>query len=325
MKNYNILFAIFPLVSLFLFCMKIYSHVGGAIGNTPLIRLKRIEESFGLKANIYAKLERNNPSGSIKDRAAFAIIEEGERLGLLKKDTTIVEATSGNMGISLSMIASYKGYETHIYMPENSSKERRLMMEAYGAKVFLTPKEEGMDGAVKKANADPSLHKFYAHQFENMANPIAHEQTGKEIWEALEGNVDAFLAGIGTGGTISGVAKVLKEKKPSIKIIGVEPASSPLLTQGKAGNHKIQGLGANFVPKTLNLSLVDKIYDVLDEEAIKGTKLLAKKEGILAGISSGAALSGAIKFIKETNFCGNIAIILPDNGERYLSLGGLYE
>lgn len=304
--------------------MNVKSNVLEAIGNSPLIRLKKIEETLSLSCCLFAKCERFNPSGSVKDRAALSIIEKAEKEGLLKEGDTIVEATSGNMGISLAMIAASKGYKIRIYMPENTSKERKLMMEAYGAEVILTPKEEGMNGAVIRAEKEASSHTFLAHQFENLANPEVHKKTGEEIYNDLDGKIDVFLAGIGTGGTISGTAKYLKQRVPSIKIIGVEPASSPLLTKGMTGSHALQGLGPNFIPKTLDSSLLDEVIDIEDEEGKEGARMLAKEEGILAGISSGAALMGALKYIKKYNFCGNIVIVLPDNGERYLSVEGLY-
>ncbi len=304
--------------------MNVKSNVLEAIGNSPLIRLKKIEKTLSLSCCLFAKCERFNPSGSVKDRAALSIIEKAEKEGLLKEGDMIVEATSGNMGISLAMIAASKGYKIRIYMPENSSKERKLMMEAYGAEVILTPKEEGMNGAVIRAEKEASSHTFLAHQFENLANPEAHKKTGEEIYNDLDGKIDVFLAGIGTGGTISGTAKYLKQRVPSIKIIGVEPASSPLLAKGITGSHALQGLGPNFIPKTLDSSLLDEVIDIEDEEGKEGARMLAKEEGILAGISSGAALMGALKYIKKYNFCGNIVIVLPDNGERYLSVEGLY-
>ena len=299
-----------------------------SIGHTPLVRLKNIEEMYHLPYKIFAKLERNNPSGSVKDRPALYIVKDGIRKGLIDKDSTIIEATSGNMGISLAMIASALNLKCLIVMPENASKERKQMIEAYGAKVMLTKKEDGMEGSVKLANelAKNVKNSFLASQFDNSSNLKAHyETTSKEILEDLNNNLDVFIAGVGTGGTISGCAKRFKEVLKNVEIIGVEPKSSPLLNKGYVASHKIQGLGPNFIPNILSIKLIDRIIDVSDEDAYEFSRVLAKKEGILAGISSGAALFAATTLDKNLYKDKNICLILPDNGERYLSVEGLYE
>ena len=299
-----------------------------AIGNTPLLKLNNIINSFNLSFSLYAKLERNNPSGSVKDRAAYFIINDALKEKKITKNSVVIEATSGNMGISLSMICASIGIKCIICMPENASKERVLMMKAYGSEVILTKKEEGMVGSVKMAEELATKYKdsFLAHQFENESNVKAHyETTSWEILKDLEGKLDVFLAGVGTSGTLIGNAKRFKEYKQDIEVIGVEPFSSPLLNKGFSGRHLIQGLGPNFVPKIYDSRLVDRVIDVKDEEAYEGTRILAKKEGLLCGISSGAALKAAISLDKDKYKGKNVVIILPDNGERYLSVENLYE
>ncbi len=304
--------------------MNIKQNVTELVGNTPLIEFNKLEKDYDLKAHIIGKLEYMNPAGSIKDRIALSIIEDYEEKGILKEGSTIIEPTSGNTGIGLAMIASIKGYKTIITMPSTMSKERIALMKAYGAEVVLTDGTKGMKGAIEKAN---ELHEeiensIIAGQFENMANPLAHyKTTGPEIYKDSDGKVDIFVAGIGTGGTISGVGKYLKEKNKDIKVVGVEPASSPVLSEGKSGGHKIQGIGAGFVPHTLNTDIYDEIITVTNEDAFAATKLIARKEGVLVGISSGAAIVAALKLAKrEENAGKNIVVILPDTGNRYLSL-----
>jgi len=304
-----------------------YSSILEAIGNTPLIKLEKIEKHYDLTFNLYGKLERNNPSGSIKDKPAYYIVLDALNKKLINKETILLEATSGNMGISLAMIGAYLNIKVIIAMPENSSKERIQMMKAYGASVILTKKEEGMTGSIKKIE---DLHRKFknsiiASQFENEANIKAHyEITAKEIYDDLEGKVDVFLAGFGTSGTLMGCAKFFKERNPNIKIIGVEPLSSPLLTKGEIGSHKIQGIGANFIPKLFDKSLIDQIITISNEEAYELTKELAKKEGILAGISSGANIAAILKIDGKSCRNCNIVTVLPDNGERYLSVEELF-
>lgn len=304
--------------------MNIKQNVTELVGNTPLIEFKKLEKDYDIKAHIIGKLEYMNPAGSIKDRIALSIIEDYEEKGILKDGFTIIEPTSGNTGIGLSMIASIKGFKVIITMPSTMSKERIALMKAYGAEVVLTDGTKGMKGAIEKAN---ELHEqiensIIAGQFENMANPKAHyKTTGPEIYKDTDGKVDIFVAGIGTGGTISGVGKYLKEKNKDIKVVGVEPASSPVLTEGKSGGHKIQGIGAGFVPHTLDTGIYDEVITVTNEDAFAATKLIARKEGVLVGISSGAAIVAALKLAKrEENQGKNIVVILPDTGNRYLSL-----
>ncbi len=304
--------------------MNIKQNVTELVGKTPLIEFKRLEKDENIKAHIIGKLEYLNPAGSIKDRIALSIIEDYEAKGILKEGSTIIEPTSGNTGIGLSMIATVKGYKTIITMPSTMSKERIALMKAYGAEVVLTDGAKGMKGAIEKAN---ELHEeiensIIAGQFENMANPLAHyKTTGPEIYEDTDGKVDIFVAGIGTGGTISGVGKFLKEKNKDIKVVGVEPLSSPVLTQGVSGPHKIQGIGAGFVPNTLNTEIYDEIITVSNEDAFATTNKIAKKEGVLVGISSGAAIYAAMKLAqRKENEGKNIVVILPDTGNRYLSL-----
>lgn len=303
--------------------MNIYKSVTETIGNTPLVALARIENELGLKAKIFAKLEYFNPAGSIKDRAALNMIEAAERDGRLTKDTVIIEPTSGNTGIGLAAIAAARGYKVIIAMPETMSIERRRVMSAYGAQLVLTEGAKGMKGAIEKAE---ELHKeisgsIIAGQFVNPANPEAHyKTTGPEIWNDTDGNVDIFVAGVGTGGTITGAGRYLKEKNSAVKVVAVEPEGSPVLSEGRSGKHGIQGIGAGFVPDTLDTEVYDEIIRVREQEAFMAGRMAAAKEGILAGISSGAALSGAIELAKRKENEGkNIVVILPDTGDRYLS------
>lgn len=302
----------------------IKQNITELIGKTPLVELKKYEEFVGAKANIIAKLEYLNPAGSIKDRIALSIIETYEEKGLLKKGSTIIEPTSGNTGIGLAMVSAYKGYRLIITMPDTMSKERIDLMKAYGAEVILTDGKKGMNGAIEKAN---ELHasiadSIIAGQFENSANPLAHyKTTGPEIYKDSEGKVDILVAGIGTGGTISGIGKYLKEQNENIEIVGVEPFDSPVLTKGVSGPHKIQGIGAGFIPNTLDTYIYDRVITVKSEEAYDTLKNLAKLEGIFVGVSSGAALYAASLLAKEEENRGkNIVVILPDGGNRYLSL-----
>ncbi len=303
--------------------MNVYHSVEELIGNTPLLELTNLEKHFGCKARLFAKVESLNPSGSVKDRVAKYMILEAERRGELQPGATIIEPTSGNTGIGIASIAASKGYRCIIVMPDTMSLERRRMIAAYGAEIVLTPGKEGMAGSVNKANAllKEIPGSVVLGQFDNPANPLAHiETTGPEIEEALDGNVDAFVAGIGTGGTITGVAKYLKTKHPCIHIVGVEPASSPLLTQGHAGPHKIQGIGANFVPTILDRGLIDEVVDIQDEEAFEYAKLCGKREGLLIGISAGAALKAAVSVAKQADYVGkNVVVLFPDGGDRYFS------
>ena len=301
----------------------IYRSAEELIGKTPMVELSKIENEFSLKSKIIAKLEFLNPAGSSKDRAAKTILDEAEEKGLLKKGDTIIEATSGNTGIALSMLGAIRGYKVIIVMPDTMSKERIAIMKAYGATVVLTDGEKGMAGANQKALEikEKTEGSFIAKQFENPSNPNAHYlSTGPEIYESTEGSVDIFVSCIGTGGTLSGVGKYLKEQNPSIKIYGVEPESSPLLTKGISGKHKIQGIGANFIPQTYDSTVCDKVYTVSDEDAYEIARLISKKEGICVGISSGAALKCAIE-IAKTEENKNIVVLLPDTGMRYLSDG----
>lgn len=305
--------------------MKIFDDISALVGATPLMRLERFEKQQGIEAAVLAKLEYFNPGGSVKDRVALHIIEQAEKEDRLIPGSVIIEPTSGNTGIGLAMVAAAKGYKVILTMPESMSLERRQLLSAYGAELVLTPAAEGMSGAVKKAEeiAAATANSFIAGQFTNPDNPEAHYlTTGPEIWSDTDGKVDVFVASIGTGGTISGTAKYLKEKNPDIKIIGVEPASSPLLTKGVAGAHKIQGIGANFVPDTLNKDIIDEIVTVSDDSAYEYTRLVAKAEGCLVGISSGAALAAACAVAaREENKGKNIVVLLPDSGSRYLSSG----
>ena len=304
--------------------MKIYDNILDYIGGTPLIRVPRISQRLGLGCNLFVKHEGVSAGGSIKDRTAKTIIEEAEKRGEIKEGATIIEPTSGNTGIGLAMISSVKGYEAIIVMPDTMSPERARLMEAYGAKVIRTDGSLGMAGAIAEAQRlmDEIPGSFMPSQFENPDNALAHiRNTGPEIFEDTDGEVDIVVGGIGTGGTISGVGEYLKSVKPGVKIIGVEPESSPILTEGRSGKHGIQGIGAGFVPKVLNLDVVDEVATVSDEDAILHARMLARLEGILVGISSGAAFSVAVKEArKEKNRGKTIVVILPDSGERYLSL-----
>ena len=298
------------------------------IGNTPLVKLNKIIKKYNLSFNLFAKVERFNPSGSIKDRASYFMIKDALNNPKINNDTLIIEPTSGNTGIGLAMICAYLNLKCHIYMPENSSIERVKMMEAYGAKVILTEASLGMKGAIDAAFKEYKENKnsFVPSQFDNLANLKSHYYTtAKEILYDLDNKIDVLIAGIGTGGTISGISSYFKDNNINAYIIGVEPSSSPLLTKKYTGAHKIQGIGANFIPEILKLENIDEVIDIKDDEAYKGCNILAKEEGIFAGISSGAALSAALKLDSNKFKNKNIVIILPDNGERYLSVEGLYE
>lgn len=301
----------------------IYSSMEELIGGTPLLELKKIEKEFNLKARILAKLEYFNPAGSVKDRIAKEMILDAEEKGILKSGSTIIEPTSGNTGIGLAAVGTARGYKVILVMPETMSVERRMMMKAYGAEIVLSEGSKGMKGAIAKAE---ELHQsipgsIIPGQFDNSANPRAHyKTTGPEIWEDTDGEVDIFIAGVGTGGTVSGVGKYLKEKKPSVEVIAVEPKGSPVLSEGHPGPHKIQGIGAGFVPKTLDTSIYDKVVTAVEEDAYKAARDMGKREGILVGISSGAALSVAIEEAKKPENEGKtIVVLLPDTGDRYFS------
>jgi len=291
------------------------------IGDTPLIQLNRI--TSGLKSTLYAKLESKNPGGSVKDRISLSMIQEAEKQGKINKDTVIIEPTSGNTGIGLAIVSAVKGYRLILTMPESMSIERRRLLKAYGAELVLTPAAEGMKGTIKKAEelAAQTPNAFIPQQFQNPANPQIHrETTGPEIWKATEQKIDIVVAGVGTGGTITGIAEYIKPLKSTFKAIAVEPFNSPVLTGGKPGPHKIQGIGAGFIPKILRMDLVDEVIKVKYEDAVKTARLLAKKEGILAGISSGAATYAALQVAKRTeNENKTLVVILPDTGERYLT------
>lgn len=308
---------------------KIYTSVDQLIGKTPLVELTHIERENNLSAKIVAKLEYFNPAGSVKDRIAKAMIDEAEAKGLLKEDSVIIEPTSGNTGIGLASVAASRGYRIIIVMPETMSVERRKLMKAYGAEIVLTDGSKGMKGAIAKANelAEQTPGSFIPSQFDNPANPKAHTlTTGPEIWEDTDGDVDIFVAGVGTGGTVTGVGEYLKSKNPDIKVVAVEPATSAVLSTGVPGSHKIQGIGAGFVPQVLNTSIYDEIVTVADEDAFDTVKSIGKSEGILVGISSGAAVYAAIELAKrEENAGKTIVAILPDTGDRYLSLPFLNE
>ena len=301
----------------------IYQGTLGLIGNTPLVELTHIEKKFGLRSRLLAKLEYFNPAGSVKDRIAKEMIEQAERDGKLKPGSTIIEPTSGNTGIGLAAIAAAKGYRIIIVLPETMSIERRNIIKAYGAELVLSDGTKGMKGAIAKAE---ELHKeiensFIPEQFENPANPAAHRKTtGPEIWNDTDGEVDAFVAGVGTGGTITGTGEYLKSKKADVKIVAVEPETSAVLSTGKAGAHKIQGIGAGFVPNTLNTEVYDEIIAVSNEASFEYSKIIAKEEGVLVGISSGAALYAAIEVAKRPEFEGKTVVaLLPDSGDRYYS------
>lgn len=303
--------------------MKIYKSADELIGNTPLLELINIEKKFNLKAKLFAKLEFMNVSGSAKDRVAKAMILDAEKSGKLKPDSVIIEPTSGNTGIGLASVGTSRGYKVIIVMPDTMSKERQLLIKAYGAELVLTDGTKGMKGCIEKAEslAKEIPNSFIPDQFSNPSNPKVHkETTGPEIWNDTDGKVDIFVAGVGTGGTITGVGEFLKEKNPNIKIVAVEPEDSPLLSKGIAGSHKIQGIGANFVPKILNTDIYDEIITIKNEEAFDAKNLLGTTEGILVGISSGASLSAAIKLAQQEENAGkNIVAFFVDTGERYLS------
>ncbi|MBR5229896.1 MAG: cysteine synthase A [Firmicutes bacterium] len=303
--------------------MKVYNSITELAGGTPLLKLNRIIDEKELEVSIYGKLELFNPAGSAKDRVGLAMIKDAEKKGILKPGATIIEPTSGNTGIGLAMTAMARGYKIILTMPETMSIERRKLLAAYGAQVVLTPGSEGMKGAINKAEelAATIPGSFMPGQFDNRANPDVHYRTtGPEIWEDMDGQIDIFVAGIGTGGTITGVGKFLKEKNPDIKIIAVEPAGSPLLSQGKSGPHGLMGIGANFVPSILDRSIIDEIITVKEADAYEAGRLMAGKEGVLVGITSGAALHAAMEMASRPENKGkNIVAFMPDTGERYLS------
>ena len=303
--------------------MKVYKKITDIVGHTPLLEVENIEAAEKLDAKIYAKLEYFNPAGSVKDRIATAMIDDAEAKGVLKKGGVIIEPTSGNTGIGLASVAAARGYRLIIAMPETMSVERRNLMKAYGAELVLTDGSKGMKGAIAKANelAAEIEGSFIPSQFSNPANPAIHEKTtGVEIWEDTDGKVDIFVAGVGTGGTVTGVGKYLKSKNPDVKVVAVEPKSSPVLSEGTAGPHKIQGIGAGFVPDTLDTNIYDEIITVENEAAFETGRMIAKTEGVLVGISSGAAMWAAIQLAKRPENKGKtIVALLPDTGERYLS------
>lgn len=308
---------------------KIAQSITDLIGNTPLLALNNYAKAMNLQCTILAKLEYFNPAGSAKDRIAYSMIEDAERRGLLKPGSTIIEPTSGNTGIGLASVAASKGYKTILTMPDTMSLERRNLLKAYGAQLVLTPGAQGMKGAVDKALELTSEidGAYMPSQFDNPANPAIHyKTTGPEIWRDTEGRVDAFVAGVGTGGTVSGVGKFLKEQNAKIKVFAVEPDTSPVLNGGQPGPHKIQGIGANFVPKNYDASVIDKVLDISADAAFKTSRLLAKHEGLLVGISSGAAVYAATQLAQRQEFKGKtIVALLPDTGERYLTTPGFLE
>lgn len=302
---------------------KIYNSLTELIGNTPLMEVKNIEKAEGLKARVLVKIESFNPGGSVKDRIALAMIEDAERTGALKPGALIIEPTSGNTGIGLAWVASVKGYKLILTMPDTMSIERRKLLQALGAELVLTPGAEGMNGAIRRARELQAENpgSFIPMQFDNPANPAMHYRTtGQEIWRDTDGEVDIFVAGVGTGGTVTGIARALKEHKPSVRVVAVEPENSPVLEGGKPGPHKIQGIGAGFVPKNYDAAVVDEVVAVPDEDAVLASRLLAQKEGLLVGISSGAAFAVALaEARKPENEGKTIVALLPDTGERYLS------
>ena len=301
----------------------IYTSAHQLIGHTPLLELTHIEEKLGLKAKILAKLELFNPAGSVKDRVALTMIEDAEASGALKPDSVIIEPTSGNTGIGLAAVAAARGYRMIVVMPDSMSMERRLLMTAYGAELVLTPGAKGMAGAIAKADelAAEIPNSFIPGQFVNPSNPKAHrETTGPEIYDDTDGTVDIFVAGVGTGGTITGVGEYLKSRNPKVQVVAVEPSDSPVLSGGQAGPHKLQGIGAGFVPEVLNTSVYDEVFSVTSEDAYAGGRLMGRSEGVLVGISSGAALHAAIQVAKRPENEGKtIVVLLPDTGDRYLS------
>lgn len=301
----------------------IYTSAHQLIGHTPLLELTHIEEKLGLKAKILAKLELFNPAGSVKDRVALTMIEDAEASGVLKPDSVIIEPTSGNTGIGLAAVAAARGYRMIVVMPDSMSMERRLLMTAYGAELVLTPGAKGMAGAIAKADelATEIPNSFIPGQFVNPSNPKAHrETTGPEIYDDTDGNVDIFVAGVGTGGTITGVGEYLKSRNPKVQVVAVEPSDSPVLSGGNPGPHKLQGIGAGFVPEVLNTQVYDEVFPVTSEEAYAGGRLMGRSEGVLVGISSGAALHAAIQVAKRPENEGKtIVVLLPDTGDRYLS------
>lgn len=300
---------------------RIYNSIVETIGNTPLVRLNRLTD--GLKATVLVKVESFNPAGSVKDRIGAAMIADAEERGILKPDTLIVEPTSGNTGIALAFVAAAKGYKVILVMPDTMSVERRKLFKAYGADLVLTPGAEGMKGAIAKAKeiaaANPNA--WIPQQFENPANPAIHRKTtAEEIWRDTDGSVDIVVGGVGTGGTITGIGEVLKARKPSVKVVAVEPAESPAISEGKAGPHKIQGIGAGFVPKVLNTEILDEVVKVASDDAVATSRRVAREEGILVGISAGAAVHAALEIARRPENAGKtIVTILPDTGERYLS------
>ncbi len=302
---------------------KIYKSADELIGRTPLLELSHIEQEFGLKAKLLAKLEYFNPAGSVKDRVAKKMLDDAEAKGIINKNSVIIEPTSGNTGIGLASVAAARGYRIIIVMPETMSVERRQLMKAYGAELVLSEGAKGMKGAIAKAEelAKETPGSFIPSQFTNPSNPEAHRlTTGPEIWEDTDGAVDYFVAGVGTGGTVTGVGEYLKSKKPNVKVIAVEPKSSPVLSEGKSGSHGIQGIGAGFVPEVLNTKIYDEVIPVTNEDSYSTGKLVGRKEGVLVGISSGAALWAAIEIAKRPENAGkNIVVLLPDTGDRYLS------
>lgn len=303
--------------------MKVAKNLTELIGNTPLLELVNYQNVNNLEARLFGKLEYFNPAGSVKDRIGYAMIKDAEEKGLINKDTVIIEPSSGNTGVALSFVAAARGYRLIITLPETFSVERRALMKALGAELVLTPGAEGMPGAIKKAEelAAQIPNSFIPQQFKNPANPEIHRKTtAEEVWNDTDGQVDIFVAGVGTGGTITGVGEVLKSRKPDVKIVAVEPADSPVLSGGKKGSHKIQGIGAGFVPDILNLKVIDEIIQVKNEEAFEASRKVARTEGLLVGISSGAALHAATVLAKRPENKGkNIVVVLPDTGERYLS------
>ena len=302
---------------------KIYSGADALIGGTPLLELNNIKKALALNCRILAKLESFNPAGSAKDRVAKSILDEGEKAGVINENTVIIEPTSGNTGIGLAALCAVRGYKCIIVMPENMSEERKMLISAYGASLVLTPSSEGMDGAINKANAllKEIPNSIIAGQFTNPANPKTHyDTTGREIYEDTDGCVDIFVCGVGTGGTVTGTGRYLKTQNPAIRVVGMEPAGSAILSGGKAGPHGLQGIGAGFIPEVLDVAILDEVVTVTEEEAYAAGRLLARREGILAGISSGAALHAAIQVASRPENTGKtLVVLLPDTGDRYLS------